>query len=177
MTTDTAAPCEVHHYWSQDGSADVCTRCGHRRPWALPDTAALRALVARHDTTLHADHVATLGALCDAADEVERLTGALARTEKDVAVHLLSVREAHQLREAVTRLTAERDAARTAHAALVADLRALTVDDVAKALCAEHDWDAFTEQWESNRDYWRALASVVVARITAVIDRHAGAGS
>ena len=25
--------CEVHLYGQQDGEADICTRCGHRRPW------------------------------------------------------------------------------------------------------------------------------------------------
>jgi hypothetical protein len=36
--TPTDRTCEVHIYGQQDGEADICTRCGHRRPWAATPT-------------------------------------------------------------------------------------------------------------------------------------------
>lgn len=38
----------------------------------------------------------------------------------------------------------------------------MTAEEVAKALCAEHDWDTFTEEWETRQDYWLALAVAAV---------------
>ena len=110
-----------------------------------PDTAALRAL---------ADEVAafrrltpnwqrfrpeagsvlvdpdTVRALCDAADEVERLRG-----DRDIALGALERmhEQAKRLDERHTVCHAERDASRTAHAALVAELRAMCDETEAHA--------------------------------------------
>ncbi len=103
-----------------------------------PDTAALRALVDTYVTGWYLT-AAEVRALCDAADEVERLrangNGYLQRAHAAEAV-IERMRCAHcgevgcdwigDIRKARAEMAeAERDASRTAHAALVADLRAL----------------------------------------------------
>ena len=99
-----------------------------------PDTAALRAQIrANEDAAAFYGGTpnriildpATVRALCDAADEVERL-------RKDVeALHgLLS---AGAIGTAPGSDSHRRDASRTAHAALVAELRALCDD-------SDHGW-------------------------------------
>ncbi len=117
---------------------------------ATPDTAALRAYVLsvvgelkygdqEPEVAADAIMVRVDRALCDAADEVERLrangNGYLQRAHAAEAV-IERMRCAHcgevgcdwigDIRKARAEMAeAERDASRTAHAALVADLRAL----------------------------------------------------
>lgn len=82
-----------------------------------PDTAALRAL-ADEWRSVTIDPT-TVRALCDAADEVERLRAAV--VERDT--RLAETIRYHDAR--VNRADEATDASRTAHAALVAELRAL----------------------------------------------------
>ena len=110
-----------------------------------PDTAALRALVDTYVTGWYLT-AAEVRALCDAADAAERLrerlTDATAQIKRMATEHLAAAERAQveieRLRKAVwaseeidrragmlAGVQAERDASRTAHAALIADLRAL----------------------------------------------------
>ncbi len=75
--------------------------------------------------TSHLDLNEARSALCDAADEVERLRAAV--VERDT--RLAETIRYHDAR--VNRADEATDASRTAHAALVADLRALPVTTVA----------------------------------------------
>ena len=113
----------------------------------------------------------TVRALCDAADEVERLRGRLvdatAQIKRMATEHLAAAERAQveieRLRKAVwaseeidrragmlAGAEGERDASRTSHAALIAELRAL-----------------FGEHWD-----WKAGRSLHAA-VTALLDRHA----
>lgn len=47
-------------------------------------------------------------------------------------------------------------------------VKEIHVEDIAKAMCAEHDWDAFAQEWESNREYWLALARAALRAIDAL---------
>lgn len=142
-----------------------------------PDTAALRALVDTYVTGWYLT-AAEIRALCDAADEVERLrangNGYLQRAHAAEAV-IERMRCAHcgevgcdwigDIRKARAEMAeAERDASRTAHAALVADLRA----KVAEA----RTWRGY-----KTRDIGDAFDATTVTDLlddlTALLDRHA----
>lgn len=113
-----------------------------------PDTAALRALadICADARVLAPVDPTDLRALCDAADEVERLTSKyeewesmhsacialredVARHEREAVVLNESIgrhrRDLDAAGESLRRVAADRDAARADLAALVADLRAL----------------------------------------------------
>jgi len=118
-----------------------------------PDTAALRA----RPVTILPDRIvitaAERDALCDAADEVERLRKAVwASEEIDRRAGMLAG------------VQAERDASRTAHAALDAELRA----KVAEA----RTWRGY-----KTRDIGDAFDATTVTDLlddlTALLDRHA----
>ena len=173
-----------------------------------PDTAALRAQ-ADHIETLPPLTFAgqtlppevsiatdTLRALCDAADEVKRLTSKYEEWEsmhsacialrEDVARH---EREAAVLNESIARhardldaageslrpVAAERDAARTALAALVADLRALC--DEARGSLGLPPIDCTNACGDGPCDCSGITRTVAwtldPARVRALLDRHA----
>jgi len=126
-----------------------------------PDTAALRALVDTYVTGWYLT-AAEVRALCDAADEVERLRAAV--VERDT--RLAETIRYHDAR--VNRADEATDASRTAHAALVAELRA-----------AEAEWH---DAWSSvalDDNEAPVLRQVALAWLSAraivraLLDRHA----
>ena len=157
-----------------------------------PDIAALRAMADAADDVTSAGMFVrldpdTVRALCDAADEVERLTSKYEEWEsmhsacialrEDVARH---EREAVVLNESIgrhrrdldaaggslRRVAAERDAAFAAHAALFADLR------------VARQWlDVATDSLTDSGDGTYVAVSESLAQVRAMLDRHAGAGS
>lgn len=122
-----------------------------------PDTTALRALVDTYVTGWYLT-AAEVRALCDAADEVERLRAAV--VERDT--RLAETIRYHDAR--VNRADEATDASRTAHAALDAELRA----KVAEA----RTWRGY-----KTRDIGDAFDATTVTDLlddlTALLDRHA----
>ena len=124
-----------------------------------PDTAALRALVDTYVTGWYLT-AAEVRALCDAADEVERLRAAV--VERDT--RLAETIRYHDAR--VNRADEATDASRAAHAALVAELRALHRPTA--AVDGESEYDACVtcfEEYERPATYPCATATL--------LDRHA----
>ena len=117
-----------------------------------PDTAALRALVDTYVTGWYLT-AAEVRALCDAADEVERLRAAV--VERDT--RLAETIRYHDAR--VNRADEATDASRTAHAALVAGIET----GLRESACAECDHDRCAT--------YRSAASWV--RDYAALDHHA----
>ena len=128
-----------------------------------PDTAALRALVDTYVTGWYLT-AAEVRALCDAADEVERLRKAVwASEEIDRRAGMLAG------------VQAERDASRTAHAALVAELRALVGGDELVSQRAVNP-DEYTRRTGDRVPSYLAFyqgAADLAAVIRALLDRHA----
>lgn len=178
-----------------------------------PDTAALRALADTADTfsgyvTIPTD---TVRALCDAADEVERIRARADELEAEgwivggvwgdygecvvptsavewvVTGHPeLTTPEtdpdmAATWRDRVAAAEAERDASRTAHAALVADLRdtealCIALHDAYEAAALRAGWEtqaASRRPWVDVPEANKATMRLAVAALTtALLDRH-----
>ena len=148
-----------------------------------PDTAALRALVDTYVTGWYLT-AAEIRALCDAADEAERLREAASLRTLRMEINqgfggpaTIKVWRDNVLRFNGVDLSAlmERDASRTAHAALVADLRALVGGDELVSQRAVNP-DEYTRRTGDRVPSYLAFyqgAADLAAVIRALLDRHA----
>lgn len=132
-----------------------------------PDTAALRRDHYDYDCDGHCDdcgerHPCTVRALCDAAEAVERLTALVNAKQSWIDGAKVDLDgyadDQAEYEVAIRALTAERDASRTAHAALVAGIET----GLRESACAECDHDRCAT--------YRSAASWV--RDYAALDRH-----
>lgn len=168
MTPDTAA---LRPRSRDLKPGDVLVWTGHPRPTDLAKVIRSRKIDDTGwwmtDGSGLADYVwdqgaawTTVRALCDAADEVERLRAAVAERDTRLAETI----RYHDAR--VNRADEATDASRTAHAALVAELRALHVREVAQRQTGHGD---------NAEGIWLCAECLTEypCRTAALLDRHA----